>query len=187
MIIEAGSKFNTSFINYKKIGFHATSIGSSSEIEEYGIYPHKIYDLSVHNELISIAIKLEIDVLSYIEWLGMRSVTFTKSFEFAWNHVIQGSAAGGQGLINMMPVLQEIKSKGDITQQSIASSYLSKLNIARSTPAVIYAVDLSHLNGRLVDKADDPLYQLYWRPDCELPPSEKLITPIHLIARLDLQ
>jgi hypothetical protein len=186
MKIEYGTKFTTSFSNYQPIGFHASSTKASPEIEKNGIYPSKVFGYSEHEKIISIANEIRIDAEYYKHWLEMRSVTFTREFASAMSHIRQGSAGGGQGLGNMVNVLNEIKLMGNEYQKNVAETYLSKIQLLRSSSPVIYAVDLSHLGPRLVMDQHQPLYQLYWQPDCNLPPSEQLITPAHLISKLEV-
>ena len=186
MNIEIGTKFTTCFLSFQTVGFHATSLNSTTEIEKNGIYPSKVFRFSEHEEIISIANEIQIDVSHYKQWLEMRSVTFTREFEAAIAHIKQGSASGGQGLGNMVHVLNEIKEKGNESQKIASEKYLSMVQGKRNSAPIIYAVDLSHLGSRLVIDQRAPLYQLYWRPNCELPPSEKLITPAHLISKLEV-
>ena len=89
---------------YEVVGFHATSSLASAEIEQVGFLPHKILEHDDHKRILSVAIGLGLDVGSYVEWLEMRSVTFTKLLSQAVRHALEGRA-GGQGLINVERLL----------------------------------------------------------------------------------
>lgn len=185
MKTEKGKEFTTGFFTYATIGFHATSESASVDIEKNGFSPNKIFRSNEHDEVMRIANELKINAYMYSQWLEMRSVTFAREFNSTVEHILKGSASGGQGLENMIEVLIEIKEKGNETQKATAEKYLEKIDEIKISAPVIYAVDLSHLGKRLVSDKKQPLYHIYWQPSCELPPSEQLVTNVHLIAKLE--
>ena len=177
--------FSEDFAQFDVIGFHATSSLACTQIESAGFLPSKIFLPEEHEQILSIGGSLGVNLFSYKEWLDMRSITFTQDFNTARSHILQGNS-GGQGLFNVVNVLQEIRKIGDSQQVSIASNFLSKVDELRSSSCVIYAVDLSRLGQRLVrDKNQPGLYQVYFDPQAPLP-KVSVVDPHCIIARLDL-
>jgi hypothetical protein len=177
--------FATEFTGFQIVGFHATSSLACADIERSGFLPNKILSANEHDQILSAAKSLEINTFSYEEWLGMRSVTFTKEFQTARNHILQGNS-GGQGLFNVINVLEKIKKAGNPQQVVMASDFVSKTQQIRSSSCVIYAVDLSGLGQRLVhDKEQSGLYQVYFDPNSPLP-NTSIVAPSCIIARLNL-
>lgn len=187
MIVEKNSdnKFSASFSGYKIIGFHATSSMSSCEIEKIGFLPNKIFDDGDHQTILSRAQFLGINTADYQQWLQMKSVTFVDNVAGALAHIQQGSA-GGQGLKNMVTVLQHVVSKGTSNDLEMANNFLSRIDAIRNAGSVIYAVDLSNIGQRLVqDKRQSTLKHIYFDPSAPLP-AESIVGPLNLIARLDV-
>ena len=128
---------------------------------------------------------LQIDTSWYEQWLEMRSVTFTNNQIDALNHIKQGSS-GGQGLGNMVSVLQAIDSSGSVQQNTMANNFISRIDSIRNASSVIYAVELSKIGQRLVkDSKHAALYQIYFDKNVSLP-SVSIVTPANIIARLDI-
>jgi hypothetical protein len=93
---------------------------------------------------------------------------------------------GGQGLGTMLTVLQAIYSQGNPAQASMAQSFINQIQNVRTASSVIYAVDLSSLGARLVqDPSQSGLYKVYFDPNAPLP-KVSIVSPSHLIARLDV-
>jgi hypothetical protein len=187
MIIDKNfnNQFSKSFNNYPIIGFHATSSIASNKIEKEGFLPNKILDAKDHEIILSEGRALGIDVIEYEGWLEMNSITFTKQFYLAMDHLNQGSSCG-QGTSYMLEVLRSIESGACSKIRMMATNYINMINKICNASSVIYAVDLSHVGNRLVnDKHQPDLYHIYFDKDAPLP-SESLVAPTHLIARLDI-
>jgi hypothetical protein len=174
--------FPISFTGFQIVGFHGTSAASSMTIESNGFLPRKALLDSDHTELIETANSLGIDTGSYRQWLGMRSVTFTREQAAALEHIRKGYA-GGQGLENILSVAREVVRRGDDHQKRVADLAISQLEVARKSPPVIYAVDLSGSGQRLVTDNRQPLYYIYWPTELPLPTASE-VGPDRLIARL---
>jgi len=90
---------------YEAVGFHATSPLACAEIEQVGFLPHKILSQEHHSQILGMARRLSLDTSNYAEWLGMRSVTFTKVLSEAVGHARQRWRAG---LMNVERLLAQI-------------------------------------------------------------------------------
>jgi len=130
--------FTINFANHSIVGFHATSSLACADIERVGFLPNKIFARSEHDQIISEAKSLEVDTRSYEEWLGMRSVTFTKKCEIALSHITKGSS-GGQGLGNITNVLLQIGNVGNSAQKLMAADYSRRIQGIRDAGSVIRA------------------------------------------------
>ena len=169
---------------YRVIGYHATSLLASVEIERFGFLPHKIFGKAVHDQVIAVAHRLNLPTYYYTEWLGMRSVSFGKILDHAIVHASQGNA-GGQGLMNVERLLESINAHGTDADRVVASGFAGQIQAIRTSTPVIYAVDLSNLGPRLVDDASTGYYQMFWNPSAPLPAMSE-IGPERLIARFSL-
>lgn len=169
---------------YDKVGFHATATTACAAIERIGFLPHKILNDREHDDLLRIAADNSLDTDFYSQWLAMRSVTFTKTPGEAKTHV-QNGKAGGQGLINIDRLLRELGKVGASVDSTFVDTIQARLQLIRDSEPVIYAVDLSDLGKRLVDKPPGDFYQYYWDPDADLPAVSE-IDPSRLIAKLTL-
>ena len=178
------NRFFTDFSRYEVIGFHGTTERVCNLIESKGFLPDKIFPESSHNCIRSAARLLDIDTLSYDQWLEMRSVTFAKEAARAIDHINAGNA-GGQGLKNIKSVLDKILQRGDDQQKNTAREFVEQIECIQQANAVIYAVDLSGLKCRLVEDTRQPFYQFYWNPDLPLPTVSE-IAPSRLIERLSI-
>jgi len=183
--LPGSTAFSTPLSQYSVVGFHATSSSASSAIERIGFLPHKILDEATHSRLIELARHIKIDTRrdgGYEQWLQMKSITFTKTFVDATNHVASGRFAG-QGL----PHISEILDSPDIPAEYHDLVHQVRVTIdgTRSSNPVIYAVDLSDLGERLVEPKYASYYQVFFDPTAPIPfPS--IVGPNRLIARLNL-
>jgi hypothetical protein len=168
--------------DYTPVGFHGTSSLACAKIETAGFLPDKIFSASDHTDLIAIASSLKVDTSDYMQWLAMRSITFAQYAKDAINHVRNGHS-GGQGLKNVRTVLQSIFNQGDESDKKVAEIFIEKIELIRGAPAVVYAVDLSGLDQRLVKDKYQQLFQYYWNPATPLPEISD-IAPNRLIAQL---
>ena len=169
---------------YEVIGFHGTTELACEMIEDKGFLPDKVFPESVHDDIRSAARLLDIDTSYYDQWLEMRSVTFAQEAIAAINHITTVNA-GGQGLKNMAAVLEEIVQRGDDQQSNLARKHVAQIERIRQANAVVYAVNLSGLNQRLVKDANQPFYHFYWNPSLPLPAVSE-IAPSRLIERLSI-
>lgn len=169
---------------YEAVGFHATSSLACAEIEQVGFLPHKILSQEHHSQILSMARRLSLDTSNYAEWLGMRSVTFTKVLSEAVGHARQGSA-GGQGLMNVERLLAQITQRGTDADRTLAAQFNVQIQTVRNSDSVVYVVDLSNLGARLVDDRSSGFYQVYWNPNVELPKMSE-INPSRLLAKLSV-
>lgn len=188
MIIEpsGSSAFRTDFSGYEVVGFHATSMAACSAIETVGFLPHKVLGEDVHRNLLAAAKNLRLSptlIRSYEEWLGLRSVTFTKKQDGAINHALSGRF-GGQGLQHIKAILGAGKTSP--THQQLVADVQQELDRISQTGPVVYAVDLSNLGVRLVEADDDRDYlRIHFNPYEPLP-TTSIVGPDRLIARLKL-
>lgn len=68
----------------------------------------------------------------------------------------------------------------------MAHNFVNQIQNIRTASSVIYAVDLSSLGLRLVqDHLQGGLYQVYFDPSAPLP-KVSIVSPNHLLARLDV-
>lgn len=169
---------------YDKIGFHTTSSDACDAIEQVGFLPHKILEANEHDRLLRIAQDLELETVSYEQWLAMRSVTFTKTRDEVLAHVQSGNA-GGQGLFNIDRLLAEVGDVGAGSDATFVASIKAKLQSRRDSDPIIYVVDLSGLGPRLVNKPPGDFYQYFWDREADLPAASE-IDPSRLIAKLTL-
>ena len=187
MIIEpAGSTtFTTQFADYEVVGFHAASAFASRNIERVGLLPHKILDDATHNRLLKAAEEMGFPVHvmgGYAEWLGMKSVTFTKAPDAAIEHAKSGKS-GGQGLYHVSAILAKAAAVSE--HEQLVAEVQEQLERIKSSTSIVYAVDLSGLGDRLVQAADcADYYRVHWPPSASLP-SKSVVGPERLIARLD--
>ncbi|AJE98838.1 hypothetical protein [Pandoraea apista] len=170
---------------FDTVGFHGTSSLACQKIETNGFLPDKIFSDSDRDDILSTALRLEIDTSGYRQWIAMRSTTFTKQVDAAINHVRSGHS-GGQGLINVQAVLQSMQDKGTDADKEFAQRHLTTIQNIRDASRVIYAVDLSGFGKRIVDDEFRSLYQYHLNPNVPLPATGD-IGPQRLIARLDLK
>jgi hypothetical protein len=186
MINTPVNEFESSVVlcQYDVVGFHATSSVMCAEIEQVGFLPRKIFGDNEHAQIINVARKLGLDTSSYVEWLGMRSVTFTKVMQQAADHANEGRA-GGQGLMHIEHLLAQIKDRSGEAGAEFSDQFSSRIQAIRSSPPVIYVVNLSGLGPRLVDDSRSGFLQMYWNPSADLP-QESEIGPSRLIARLSI-
>lgn len=180
-----GNRFSTCFDKYSVHGFHATSSRACSAIERVGIFPDKIFGSNDHKMIIDVATDLGIDTSWYQEWLSMRSISFAKRQQDAVAHVSQGHS-GGQGLVQMLGVLEKILSAGSLSQRNMAQRFADQIQEIRAIGSVVYAVDLSNLGKRLVqDPSQSSFLHVYFDQNAPLP-EVSVVTPDDLIARLDI-
>lgn len=170
---------------YDVVGFHATSSILCPEIESVGFLPCKIFGVEEHEEILSLGRKHDLDVSGYNEWLGMRSVTFTKVIDQAVAHAKAGNA-GGQGLMHVERLLIQIRDQGEAVGSELLKRFSSRVHEIRNAAPVIYVVNLSDLGPRLVDDSSSGFLQMYWNPNVALP-TESEIGPSRLVARLSIQ
>lgn len=184
MIIKLLEDFeeSISLANYEVVAFHATSITACKKIEQIGFVPSKIISEVEHEQILCMARYLNLNTFSYTEWLEMRSVTFTKLLEQAVSHVRNGWA-GGQGLIQVKRLLDQILDSGEERYALLANELLQKIRNILESESVIYVVDLSGLEERVVDDKKSGFFQFYWDPEKPLPKISE-IDPSRLIARL---
>jgi hypothetical protein len=97
---------------------------------------------------------------------------------------MKSGSGGGQGLMNMIDVLNQLVECGDDVVKVYAQDMLKKIDMARQSQPVVYAVDLSGLGPPLVVQ-DAEVFQYYFNPAIPLP-AISLIDPSCLIERLDL-
>lgn len=169
---------------YDVVGFHATSSIMCAQIERVGLLPRKIFGDNEHAQIITVARRLGLDTSSYEEWLGMRSVTFTKVMQQAANHANEGKA-GGQGLMHIEKLLAQIKDRSGDADAEFSDQFSSRIQAIRNSPPVIYAVNLSGLGPRLVDDSSSGFLHIYWDTSSHLP-QESEIGPSRLIAKLSI-
>jgi hypothetical protein len=187
MFIEnpGSTSFTIDLSAYSVVGFHATSAFAATEIERVGFLPSKILNESQHKEILEIARSLGIetnDMGGYEQWLEMMSVTFTKAFEDAINHVRTGRYEG-QGVKHISKVLLAAELLQE--RKNFLDQVRSSINEIKHSNPVIYAVDLSNLGGRLVEPKYEDYYQLFWDRSKPMP-KDSIVGPERLIARLDL-
>jgi hypothetical protein len=188
MIIEptGSAHFSVDLSLYEVVGYHATSTRASGQIETAGFLPHKILSSDTHGRLLDAAESMGLPPLTiagYRQWLELRSVTFTKEAAAAIGHARSG-LSGGQGLQYPRAILAEAARTGshsDLVAE--VQRVLHEIDAARS---VVYAVDLSGLGQRLVQADDSAEYlRIYFHP-YEPVPSNSIVGPSRLIARLDV-
>lgn len=170
--------------DYGVVGFHATSSILCPEIERVGFLPRKILSVEEHEKIFGLGRKLDLDISGYEQWLGMRSVTFTKVIDQAVTHAKAGKA-GGQGLMHVERLLIQIRDRGDTTGSELLKRFWSRVHEIRNAAPVVYVVNLTDLGARLVDDSSSGFFQMYWNPNAELP-TESEIGPNRLVARLSI-
>jgi hypothetical protein len=179
----AENAFTISFSGVARVGFHATSRAAIQQIETNGFLPSKVLSMNQHRDLLMAADELGIPVWTYKSWLGLRSVTFTREFETAKEH-IERRFASGQGVQQMLAVAKLVESKGHEQHGMLAKRVIDQIVEFQSSAPIIYAVDLSGLD-RLVTDDRQPLFYFYWDPGQPLPLLSE-IGPSRLIGRLDI-
>jgi hypothetical protein len=112
----------------------------------------------------------------------MRSVSFTMKPEDAKSHVRAGNT-GGQGLKNILRVLNALEQIGSERLNEIVENYRNRIDEIRGAMTVIYALDLSHLKGRIVQDERRPFYHLYWNPTLSFE-EEQLLPPDRIIQKI---
>ena len=187
MFIEpSGSKsFSIDLSSFSIVGFHATSSEAARNIQRVGCLPDKLLSQHELNDLLNLARELSIDTQGmggFEEWLAMKSVTFTKDFDDALNHVNAGRFKG-QGRQHILEILDKAADLTDLPPR--LAQIRQALSASPTIHPVIYAVDLSNLGQRLIEPRYNSYYQIFWRPGAPLP-SLSIVGPERLIARLDL-
>ena len=177
------NEFQTDFNKFSKVGFHGTTLLATNQIEARGLLPVKVFDQAKHDEVLKLCEQYNLETCSYAQWLGMRSVSFGVEAKRAVLHMKSGNG-GGQGLMNMIDVLTQLVERGDDAVKVYAQDMLKKIDTARQSQLVVYAVDLSNLGPPLVVQ-DAEVFQYYFNPTIPLP-AISLIDPSRLIERLDL-
>ena len=187
LIVESNAvnQFTCDFSAYDVVGFHGTSSDASARIETVGFLPDKLFSLHEHESFVSIARQLGLNLNDYLQWMEMRSATFVENSNDAVGHVLKGNC-GGQGLNNMVGLLEEIHLHGSDDQKGIARAMMERISFVRNSAAVVYAVDLSGLGPRLVKDKYRPYHHVYWDKNAPLPAVSEL-GPSRLIARLDVR
>jgi hypothetical protein len=180
------NKFITDFSKYEKVGFHGTTLLAAPDIEKYGLLPRKIFDQATHDHILSLCQQHSISIFfvgGYLQWLGMRSVSFGVDAQKAIQHMKRGNG-GGQGLMNMIEVLSKLMLVDDDEAKKFSQRIIKKIDEARQSPCIVYAVDLSRLGPPLVHDTRETLQYFF---NSEIPlPDISLIEPWRLIERLDL-
>ena len=167
------------------VGFHASCTAASDQIETVGFFPHKFVDEDTHHRLLDVADQLHIrtsDEGGYRQWLGMKSVTFTKTPEAALAHADSGKA-GGQGLAHIAAIV--VRARLLPEHRALIQGVERTISRILQSTGVVYAVDLSKLGDRLVVSADGQFYGIYYHPDQPVP-TISVVDPARLIARLNL-
>lgn len=144
------------------IGYHATSKINSADIEGNGFRPIKILSDNDHS-LLQAALKRnnvsEIISQPYIDWMDLRSVTFTADKRAAVEHILKGSA-GGQGAGNIERLLLHIND-----DFSLVSRIALTLNDIENSEKVIYKINLSNLGSTFKQCPHRPnIYYYRWDP-----------------------
>lgn len=174
--------FRTDLSGYELVGFHATSRLAGQQIETHGFLPSKVFSADEQSELLTAAARLGVRAGAHESWLGMWSVTFSSKFDDAKNHITRGSSCG-QGVLQMLAVVNAVESKGEERDRTLARRIIARIQQLQCSTPVIYAVDLSKVE-RLVYDERDSLFRLYWDTTKPLPQSSE-VDPSRLIARLD--
>lgn len=181
MIVTHGSAFTTHPASHPKVGYHGTTSLASADIEARGFLPNKVFSDQEHAQILQLAGELGWNRWNYMEWLGMRSVSFAKDPLFAIHHVTNAGKAGGQGLYNVRDALAAILSNGSDESRAVAETFQQKLAQLRAAPPVIYKVDLSNLGPHLVESRED--FNMYWDETKALPAISE-IDPGRIIEKL---
>lgn len=112
----------------------------------------------------------------------MKSITFTKVFQTAINHVNTGRYEG-QGVQHISTILA---AAGQLPEhEDFLDQVRQSIFEIQSSRAVVYAVNLSDLGDRLVEPNYEEYYQIFWPPQKNIPP-RSIVGPERLIARLNL-
>lgn len=184
MIVTHGLQFQTSLAGFDKVGYHGTTSLAATDIEAHGFLPNKVFADHEHSLILQMAGELGWSTWNYNEWLGMKSVSFAKDPNFAINHVTAAGKAGGQGLYNVREALDVILRIGSDENRAVAQKFQQKLSGLRAAHPVIYMVNLSNLEPRLVEGGGD--YNIFWDRSKPLPTSS-IIGSERIIEKLILR
>jgi hypothetical protein len=183
MLVTPGLVFHTPATNYSVVGFHGTSSLASADIEANGFLPKKVFSDQEHALILQLAGNLGWDTSSYVQWLGVKSVSFAQDPKRAIDHVTTEGKAGGQGLYNLREALAVILDKGSDENRKMVRPLHERFLELRAAPPVVYMVNLSGLKPRLADCRG--VYDWSWDPAVTLPTVSE-IGPSRIIEKLEL-
>lgn len=164
------------------IGYHSSTHSACIKIEKVGFLPSKVLPLEDHDRLLKMAEAYQIQSFDLQNWLSMRSVTFTRHPVEALKHIQQGSA-GGQGLKNVMTIIEALPPELSQEDQTFIGYLGEKIQAFRADQPVTYIVDLTGLGERLDPDKLQPFYYYRWNPKEELP-KESEIGPDRILMKL---